>query len=155
MKIGELSKVAHTPVETIRYYERKGLLPPPQRTAANYRVYTLGHVDRLSFVRHCRELGMSLKDIQTLLHFKDSPHDTCAEVNALLDTSLENVVARIRQLRGLQRQLRDLRNACVEVRAASQCGILNELAAAAREGRASTAQQARAAQGMGGAKRQT
>ena len=59
MKIGELAKAAHTQVETIRYYEREGLLPQTPRTEGNYRVYGSEHVDRLSFIRHCRGLGMN------------------------------------------------------------------------------------------------
>ena len=56
MKIGDLSTQANTPVETIRFYEREGLLPEPARTAGNYRIYDAGHVERLAFIRHCRSL---------------------------------------------------------------------------------------------------
>ena len=85
MKIGELAKATHTQVETIRYYEREGLLPETARTEGNYRVYDSAHVDRLSFIRHCRGLDMTLDEIRVLLRFKDSPHENCAQVNDLLD----------------------------------------------------------------------
>ena len=62
MKIGELSSTSGTPVETIRFYEREALLPAPQRTESNYRVYTQQHADRLGFIRQCRNLDMTLDD---------------------------------------------------------------------------------------------
>ena len=77
MKIGELAKAAHTQVETIRYYEREGLLPETARTDGNYRMYAEEHVDRLSFIRHCRGLDMTLDEIRVLLRFKDAPHGLC------------------------------------------------------------------------------
>ena len=128
MRIGELSCATGTPVETIRFYERKGLLPAPARTAGNYRSYGPAHVDRLAFVRHCRALDMTLDEIRVLLKFRDAPHADCAGVNALLDEHIGHVAARIGALRALQRQLKALREQCRQVRAASQCGILNGLA---------------------------
>ena len=76
MKIGELAKATHTQVETIRYYEREGLLPETARTEGNYRVYGPEHVERLSFIRYCRSLDMALNEIRALLRMKDSPHRT-------------------------------------------------------------------------------
>lgn len=128
MKIGELAKLAQTPVETIRYYEREGLLPLPPRSEGNYRVYEPGHAERLAFVRHARSLDMTLDDIRVLLRFKDAPHADCGEVNALLDDHIAHVATRIRALRQLEDQLRALREQCVGVREAARCGILNELA---------------------------
>ena len=69
MKIGEIAQAASTAVETIRYYEREGLLPPPHRTSANYRRYEASHLERLLMIRHCRGLGMSLDEIVDLKHF--------------------------------------------------------------------------------------
>jgi DNA-binding transcriptional MerR regulator len=73
MKIGELSKATGTNVETIRYYERIGLLPAPLRTAANYRSYGEAHRTRLAFVRHSRELGFTIDEIRSLLDLSDNP----------------------------------------------------------------------------------
>jgi DNA-binding transcriptional MerR regulator len=81
MKIGELAKTAQTQTETIRYYEREGLLPEAARTDANYRIYDESHVQRLAFIRHCRSLDMTLAEIRTLLDFKDAPAGSCADVN--------------------------------------------------------------------------
>lgn len=130
MKIGELATATGTPVETIRYYEREGLLPAPVRTDANYRVYESHHVQRLQFVRHCRSLDMTLQEIRALLAFQDAPEDNCAEVNALLDEHIGHVAQRIRELRQLEKQLKLLRAQCHGVKDAAYCGILQGLSAA-------------------------
>lgn len=67
MKIGELSTAASTPIETIRYYEREGLLPAPARTQGNFRLYEGSHLERLQFIRYCRSLDMSLEEVRVLL----------------------------------------------------------------------------------------
>lgn len=67
LKIGDLARATGTKVETVRYYERIGLLPPAERTSANYRSYMLSYVDRLSFIRHARGLGFDIADIRSLL----------------------------------------------------------------------------------------
>ena len=131
MKIGDLAKSAQTQTETIRYYEREGLLAQANRSAANYRVYDETHVRRLAFIRHCRSLDMTLGEIRALLHFKDSPKDDCGEVNALLDEHIDHVQIRIRELRVLQKELKGLRLQCSSKTAADGCGILSRLEEAA------------------------
>lgn len=128
MKIGELAEATNTRVETIRYYEREGLLARAPRSEGNYRIYGPGHLERLAFVLRCRSLDMPLDEIRVLLHFKDAPHAECGEVNAMLDQHVDRVGARIRELRQLERQLKELREQCARVGEASRCGILNELA---------------------------
>ncbi|MBX6318713.1 Cd(II)/Pb(II)-responsive transcriptional regulator [Pigmentiphaga sp.] len=129
MKIGELAARTNTPVETIRYYEREGLLPPPGRTAGNYRVYGEPHVERLQLVRNCRALDMTLGEIRRLLHACDSPADNCAEINALLDEHIEHVATRIAELKALQKTLKALRSQCRGNLSAKDCGILQGLSA--------------------------
>ena len=124
MKIGELALAAQTQVETIRYYEREGLLPQAPRSEGNYRIYGPEHVERLAFVRHCRSLDMTLDEIRVLLRFKDEPQAECGEVNALLDEHIGHVAERIRALRALEKELRALRAACPVPHAAADCGIL-------------------------------
>lgn len=131
MKIGELALAAQTQVETIRYYEREGLLPLAPRSEGNYRIYGPEHAERLAFVRHCRSLDMTLDEIRVLLRFKDEPQAECGEVNALLDEHIGHVATRIRELRQLEKQLKALRQQCVDVREAEHCGISNELVQAA------------------------
>lgn len=132
MRIGELAQVTGTQVETIRYYEREGLLPEPGRSDGNYRVYGPGHVDLLQFIRHCRGLDMSLEEVRVLLRLRDTPAADCGDVDALLDEHIGHVVRRIKELRTLERQLRDLRTRCASETDAAHCGILSELAVAAR-----------------------
>jgi Cd(II)/Pb(II)-responsive transcriptional regulator len=131
MKIGELALAAQTQVETVRYYEREGLLPQAPRSEGNYRIYGAEHVERLAFVRHCRSLDMTLDEIRVLLQFKDEPHAECGAVNALLDEHIGHVATRIRELRQLERQLKALREQCAGIQTAAQCGILDGLARSA------------------------
>ncbi len=127
MKIGELAKLTDCQVETIRYYEREGLLPEPARSDGNYRLYTQAHVERLTFIRNCRSLDMTLEEIRSLLSLRDSPQDQCESVNALVDEHIQHVKARIDGLLVLQAQLLDLRQRCGEGPDIEQCGILQRL----------------------------
>ncbi|MBU0589194.1 MAG: Cd(II)/Pb(II)-responsive transcriptional regulator [Gammaproteobacteria bacterium] len=133
MKIGALSKRIKTPVETIRYYEREGLLPEPGRTDGNYRVYGEAHAERLAFIRHCRGLDMSLDEVRQLLRVKDDPASDCGDVNELLDDHINHVADRIRELQGLEQQLKKLRERCSEAQEAASCGILSALSRPTRE----------------------
>lgn len=125
MKIGELAKATECAVETIRYYEREQLLPAPARTEGNYRQYTQAHVERLTFIRNCRTLDMTLDEIRSLLRLRDSPYDSCGSVNALIDEHIEHVQARIDGLMALQTQLVELRQQCNAK--GSECAILQQL----------------------------
>ncbi len=128
MKIGQLAAATDTPVETIRYYERAGLLPAAPRTGGNYRDYAASHVQRLSFIRHCRALDMALDEVRLLLQFQDAPDGDCAGVNALLDAHIGHVAQRIRELRALEQQLKQLRSQCQAAHPTADCGILKTLA---------------------------
>ena len=130
MKIGDIAAATDTPIDTIRYYEREGLLPTAARTESNYRLYTESHAQRLLFIRHCRSLDMTLDEIRVLLRFKDSPNENCGEVNALLDAHIGHVVQRVRELRALEQELKRLRAQCVEAQDAAHCGILEDLSRA-------------------------
>lgn len=142
MKIGELALAAQTQVETIRYYEREGLLPKAPRSEGNYRIYGPEHVERLAFVRHCRSLDMTLDEIRVLLRFKDEPQAECGEVNALLDEHIGHVATRIRELRQLEKQLKALREQCAGSSESAHCGILHELVQASSVPAAATAAKA-------------
>ena len=128
MKIGDLAKRTDCKVQTVRYYEGKGLLAEPIRSDANYRLYGEEHVERLRFVRHCRSLDMTLEEIRALLRFKDAPKKTCGEVNTLLDEHIGHVADRIAELKALEKHLKELRNLCRTVQAAKDCVILKTLA---------------------------
>jgi Cd(II)/Pb(II)-responsive transcriptional regulator len=128
MKIGELAKLTDCQVETVRYYEREGLLPPPARSDGNYRLYTQAHVERLTFIRNCRSLDMTLEEIRSLLSLRDSPQDQCESVNALIDEHIQHVNARVASLQALQAQLLELRQRCIDG-TLEHCGILQQLEA--------------------------
>lgn len=128
LKIGELAKHTGSQVETIRYYEREGLLPAPARSEGNYRLYGPSHVERLQFIRHCRSLDMTLGEIRELLSFRDAPEESCNAVNDLLDKHIDHVATRIRELQALQKQLKALRSTCHSAQAAKDCEILQTLA---------------------------
>jgi Cd(II)/Pb(II)-responsive transcriptional regulator len=127
MRIGDLAESTGTAVETIRFYEREGLIPAARRAENNYRVYTSTHAERLAFIRHCRNLDMTLDEIRALLRLRDEPLHDCGEVNALLDEHIGHVVQRIRELRALEKELKTLRALCASPHSVEECGILNEL----------------------------
>ena len=133
MKIGELAKRTGCEVETIRYYEREGLVPAPPRTEGNYRHYSENDAERLLFIRHCRSLGMSLDDIRTLQRFQSQPELACNDINTMLDRHLAQTEEQIRSLHRLQQQLQTLRNTCHSQLSAGNCGILRNLESAASE----------------------
>jgi Cd(II)/Pb(II)-responsive transcriptional regulator len=138
LKIGELARRTQCQAETIRFYEREGLLPEPSRTAGNYRVYGRAHVERLAFIRNCRALDMTLDEIRQLLRFRDLPQDNCHAAHALLDEHVAHVAQRILELQQLERQLRALRRQCQPAREEKECGILDELSHAAGGARKKT-----------------
>lgn len=127
LKIGELAKRTGCLVETIRYYEREGLLSPPARSSGNFRLYGSAHLERLHFIRRCRSLDMTLDETRTLLKFRDIPEENCGEVNRLLDKHIGHVVERIAELKALQKELRQLRSLCPSTKAIKNCGILQSL----------------------------
>ena len=130
MKISELSTRVGCPVQTIRYYEQQGLLAPPPRSTGNYRIYTSAHADRLRFIRHCRTLDLTLLEIRQLLKLRDSPKESCADVNELLDEHIGDIGRRIGELAALKAHLKDLRRLCDTANATQNCAILRELATA-------------------------
>ena len=133
MRIGDLAQASGTPVETIRFYEREGLIPAARRADNNYRVYTAAHAERLAFIRQCRGLDMTLDEIRTLLRLRDSPAQDCSAINSLLDEHIGHVAQRVRELRALERDLKLLRARCATPHALDECGILQQLDSAAAE----------------------
>jgi Cd(II)/Pb(II)-responsive transcriptional regulator len=131
MRIGELAKSTGCDVETIRYYEKSGLLDEPARNRAGYREYQAQHQERLQFIRHCRSLQMGLADIRVLLDLKSKPTAGCQSVNELLDHHIERIQEQMEGLRTLERQLTTLRHQCGEPHSIQECAILQNLAEAA------------------------
>jgi MerR family transcriptional regulator, mercuric resistance operon regulatory protein len=130
IQIGELSRRAGCNIETIRYYERVGLLPSPLRSASRYRLYDDGDVRRLTFVRRAREVGFALEEIRTLLALSvDQGKDTCAEVRQLAAGHLADVRAKIADLRAMERMLSDAVRRC-DAGEPAGCPLIEALSAA-------------------------
>ena len=105
MTIQEFANLTGLTVHTLRYYEQIGLLPEPDRSAGNQRLYDRAHRDRLRFVRHARELGFPLEAIRDLLSLSDRPEQSCAAADGIARAQLGAVRARIAQLRALEGEL--------------------------------------------------
>lgn len=130
LRIGELSRRSGCNVETIRYYERIGLLPRPPRSASHYRVYGPDDASRLTFVRRARELGFSLDEVRTLLALSiERNEDACSEVREVAANHLIDVRAKIADLRAMERVLADAVRRC-DSGEAPGCPLIDTLSAA-------------------------
>lgn len=132
MRIGELAQRADCDVQTVRFYEREGLLEEPRREPSGYRAYDGRHLSRLNFIRHCRSLDIPLSEVRQLLDFAARPDQSCAQVNDLLDGHIRLVKERMAALRQLEKQLVALRKTC-DGDTSHSCGILESFMAAAEE----------------------
>ncbi len=128
--IGSLGRLTGTNVETIRYYERIGLLPAPPRTAGNYRAYGDGHVRRLAFIRRARGLGFPLETVRALLEVADRPDQSCAAVDTLARQQVAEIEARMADLARLRDELLRIADGCGGGRIAD-CRIIEALSPAA------------------------
>ncbi|MBN6538804.1 MULTISPECIES: Cd(II)/Pb(II)-responsive transcriptional regulator [Acinetobacter] len=126
-KIGELAAKAGCQIETIRYYERRGLLDAPTRSAGNYRLYGAAHAERLTFIRRCRSLDMSLDEVQKLLTFQNDPEQPCCGVNDLLDQHIGEIQRKMVELQALKDGLVRLRSRCQSNVLVKECEILRDL----------------------------
>jgi MerR family mercuric resistance operon transcriptional regulator len=108
LTIGKVAKAANVHVETLRYYERRGLVAKPPRSLSLYRRYPENTVRRVRFVRHAQALGFSLREIRELLSFRVAPNARCADVKRRPTSSSGNIEKKIRALRGMHRALRRL-----------------------------------------------
>ena len=126
LTIGTLAKKTGTKVQTIRYYEQIGLLPEPGRSAGGQRRYSNSELDRLSFVRHARQLGFSLEAIRELLDLSDHPDKSCAEADAIARRQLKQVEQRMARLEALRTELKRMVHECRGGHA-SDCRVLEVL----------------------------
>jgi MerR family mercuric resistance operon transcriptional regulator len=124
--IGALSKQSGANIETIRYYERIGVMPAPKRSAGGYRIYEPEHLKRLTFIRRGRELGFSLDELRGLLRLVDGHAFTCAEVHALAVRHLAEIRGKIADLRRLQRVMDGMAAQCTGDRI-PECPIIDAL----------------------------
>lgn len=124
--IGKLSSQTGVNIETIRYYEKENILPAPPRTEGGHRLYDEEHLKRLVFVRRSRELGFSLDEIRELLELVDENTFTCAEIAALSQKHLDDVKAKIKDLRKIERHMKDMLSQCSKDNT-PDCAIIDAL----------------------------
>ncbi len=127
MTIGEAADRSNVNVQTIRYYERRGLLPTPRRSASGYRQYSADNVERIRFIKRAQALGFSLDDISELLALRVAPTTNCEEVLHRAEIKLRDIDERIEALRRMRRSLKSLAGACRDRRTTSDCPILEAL----------------------------
>lgn len=129
LTVGELARRAHVNRETVRYYERRRLLPRPSRTISGYRVFSDDAVRRLRFIRHAKELGFSLNEIRELLALRVNSIDTCDRVRARAEIKLADIHKKIRALQHMRDALSELVTACTRRGTTKDCPILDSLEA--------------------------
>lgn len=126
--IGELSKHTKVKVPTIRYYEDMGLLVAPERTSGNQRRYDAAGLERLSFIKHARDLGFSIEGISALIELQDHPDRSCQQATEIAVAQLSEVRAKIKKLRALEKELTRISKGCDGNGMSEDCYVLAALA---------------------------
>ena len=124
---GKLAQKARINIETIRFYERKGLLPKPKRTGSGYRMYSQESAQRIQFIKRSQQLGFSLKEILGLLSLRVDSKKTCGHVKKQTETKLDEINKKIKSLRRIQKALKNMAKSCQGKGPTSKCPILDEL----------------------------
>lgn len=127
LRSSEVAKQARVNVETLRYYERRGLLQKPPRTDSNYRVYSEEAVRRVRFIKRAQELGFSLKEVKELLSLRATPGAGCADVLNRARLKISDIDEKIRALKGMRKALSNLMAECSGKGPVTDCPILESL----------------------------
>ena len=127
LTIGQLAKKADVNIETVRYYERRGLIPEPPRKESGYRQYSDEMVKRILFIKHAKELGFSLKEINELLTLKLDARTSCSEVKNRAEAKITDIEGKIKTLQRMKKALVKLTKACGGIGPAKECPILEAL----------------------------
>ena len=127
MRIGELAKAVSVILQTVRYYERQGLLPKAPRTASGYRLFATDTVRRIDFIKRAQDLGFSLNEIKELLSFHPDSETACRDVRRLAQAHIAEIDAKIRSLKSMRRVLARLAEACPGQGSKLNCPILESL----------------------------
>ncbi|MEE9524807.1 MAG: MerR family transcriptional regulator [Thermodesulfovibrionales bacterium] len=125
--IGKLAEQAGVNIETIRYYERRGLMPRPERRASGYRQYNPDSAKRIRFIKHAQELGFSLKEIDELLSLKLDDRTPCSQVRKHAEEKIADIEIKIKTLQSMKKALTKLTKACIGNGPVSECPILEAL----------------------------
>ena len=128
LSIGKVAKQAGVSVETIRFYERKGLLEEPVRKQSGYRQYTEADIRKLVFIQHAKNLGFSLKEIQELMSIQSDSNATSREIKKIAEHKLQDIEDKIRLLQKMRRTLKPLVEKCPGQGPTSECPILDAIA---------------------------
>ena len=126
-KIGELAQAANVPRDTIRYYERTGLLSPPERTSSGYRLYDESDVDRMKFIRSAQSLDFTLTETKSLLELQANDHAKASDILAVTLAKLSQAELKVARLNRIREILQKLADACPRDAAANACPILDFL----------------------------
>ena len=126
MQIGDLSRASGVNIETIRYYERIGVLPKPGRQLNGRRTYAEGDARRLGFIRHARDLGFDLADVRTLLALQEQPEASCEDATRIAQVQLETVESRIAKLLSLRGELARMVSEC-KTGVVAECRVIEAL----------------------------
>jgi DNA-binding transcriptional MerR regulator len=127
VRTSEVAAQAHVNSQTLRYYERRGLLPEPARTSSGYRDYGDDAVRVVRFVKRAQQLGFTLDDIEDLLHLAGGGPDSCEEARAMARGRIDDLQLRIDELAGMRDALTRLIETCGESRAERRCPILHDI----------------------------
>lgn len=127
LKIGEIAERAQVNLQTIRYYEKRALVPKPPRTYSNYRMYPEDTVRRVRFIKHAQELGFTLEEIKELLSLRAAPKTRCADVRERAEAKVLDINSKIRTLKGMRKALTKLIGECSGGGPATECPILDAL----------------------------
>lgn len=127
LRSGEVAEEAGINVETLRYYERRGILKEPERRPSGYRVYTVETVRVIRFIKRAQELGFTLAECEELLLLRDDDTRACAEVRDAAQTKVDDIEAKIRDLRRMKRALTALVKTCTDDASTRECQILDAL----------------------------
>ncbi len=127
LTIGKVSRLTGIGVETIRFYEKSGLIDAPPRTGSGYRQYPESTAARIRFIRHAKELGFTLNEIKGLLHLRLNPTTSCDEVRHIAEEKRLNVRAKIESLKGMERALGELIGACAVGGPTGECPFLEAM----------------------------
>lgn len=126
-KIGEVAGRANVPRETVRYYEKRGLIPKPDRRRSGYRIFTQRHIDQIKFIKRAQQLGFTLSEIKELLELRVDEETSCSEIKQEAQQKYKDVSRKIEDLQRIKKTLTDLIDSCSEDGPAGDCPILEAL----------------------------
>lgn len=124
---GKLAKMAGINIESIRFYERKGLLPKPKRSDSGYRLYAMDDVKRIQFIKNAQNLGFTLREIKDLLNLRIDEHNLCADVQKLIIEKINEIELKIKEMKKIDKTLKEMQKLCSTNELEKECPFLDIL----------------------------